>query len=89
MGPPIIELEFEKAILDLHNNWKRKHPTKNEKKIKQLYVKGTSSLGIPKSFVEATRISAETAQSFYKKKEHTIVKRFFTSTAKNPQSRIK
>ena len=43
MNLPIIELEFEKDILDPYNNWRRKHLTTNEKR-NQLYVKGASSL---------------------------------------------
>ena len=35
-------------------------------------------------FWKATRNSAETAQSLYRKEEHTIVERYFASTAKNP-----
>ena len=47
-------------------------------------MKGASSFGTPKSSAEAIRNSAETAQSIYRKEEHTIMGSFFTSTAKNP-----
>ena len=50
----------------------------------QLYVKGASRSGTTKSFAEATRNAAETAQSLYRKEENTIVGRSFSSTAKNP-----
>ena len=47
-------------------------------------MKGASSSDTPKSFAEATISSAETAQSLYRKEEHTIVGKSFASTAKNP-----
>ena len=47
-------------------------------------MKGASSSDTPKSFVQATRNSAENAQSLYRKEEHIIVKRSFASTVKDP-----
>ena len=47
-------------------------------------MKGASSLGTQKGSAEATKNFADTAQSLYKKEEHTIVVISFASSAKNP-----
>ena len=84
IGPPIIELEFKKDILEPHIINGGKNIQIQIKKRNQQYVKNASSLGTPKSSAEASGNSAETAQSLCRKEKCTIVGRSFASIAKNP-----
>ena len=78
MGPPIIELEFEKCTLNPHIIIGEERIQLRMKK-KQLYVKSASKLGTQKNSAEATENSSETAQ----KEEYTIDGWTFSFTANN------
>ena len=60
IGPPVIELEIKKDILDPYSNWRRMLPTKNEK--------------IETNFVIVGRPLASSAKNFTRQETKKIVK---------------
>ena len=83
MEPPIIEMEFEKDILDPHIIIGLENIQLRIKKEKPTLCEKCLQFGHPKRYCRSDRNSAQTAENICRRVECTIVERTFVSTAKN------
>ena len=83
MGPPIIELEFEKDTLDSHIIIGGENIQLQLRKERPTLCERCHQLGHPESTAEVTGNSAQTVQNNCRREECTIVEGTFASTAKN------